>query len=129
MSVIGKLAEGLQGISSEFTIEALAKDLQPEVEAAMTRHQLDRQRESKLSPRLMIWLILSLPLRRELSYLNVLNWLLSGFRFLGFDIARNPVAEVRSVTLASGSASTSFATSSTSRRTLSRRSRQISTGS
>lgn len=93
MSFIGKLAGGLQAVASGFSIEVLAKNLQPEVDAALMKHDKDRQRESKLSPKLTVWLILMLALRRELSYRNVLNWLVSGLRSLGWDIPRNAVAD------------------------------------
>jgi hypothetical protein len=93
MSVIGKVSEGLQAVAATFTVEALAKDLQPEVHESLMRHQKDGQRQSKLSPVLTVWLILTLPLRRELGYRNLLNWLVSGLRSLGWNISRNSVAE------------------------------------
>lgn len=93
MSVIGKVARGLQAASADFTVEVLAKDLQVPVETALMRHEKDGQRQSKLSPVLTVWLILTLPLRRELGYPNLLNWLVSGLRALGWDIPRNSVAE------------------------------------
>lgn len=93
MSVIGKVSEGLQTVAATFTVEALAKDLQAEVHAALMKHDKDGQRQSKLSPLLTVWLILTLPLRRELGYRNLLNWLVSGLRSLGWNIPRNSVAE------------------------------------
>ncbi len=93
MTFIGKMADGLEAAARNFTVEVLAKDLQPEVLAALMRHNKDSQRESKLSPLLTVWLILMLPLRRELSYPNLLGWLVSGLRSLGWDIPRHAVAE------------------------------------
>ena len=93
MSLIGKLAGGLQSISKTFTIEALAKDLQPEIDAALMKHEKHAQRESKLSLRLTVWFILTLPLRRELSYPNLLDWLVSGLRSLGWNLPRHSVAD------------------------------------
>ncbi len=93
MRFIGKMADGLEAAARNFTVEVLAKDLQPEVLAALMRHNKDSQRESKLSPLLTVWLILMLPLRRELSYPNLLGWLVSGLRSLGWDIPRHAVAE------------------------------------
>ena len=93
MSFIGKLTGGLEAVASGFSIEALAKDLQPQIHAALMRHAKGGQRQSKLSPVLTVWLILALPLRRELSYRNVLGWLVSGLRSLGWNIHRNSVAE------------------------------------
>ena len=93
MSVIGIVTQGLQAVARNFTVEVLARDLQPEVLDALMRHDKDGQRESKLSPLLTVWLILMLPLRRELGYRNLLNWLVSGLRSLGWDIPRHSVAE------------------------------------
>jgi hypothetical protein len=42
---------------------------------------------------LTVWLILALPLRRDLSYDNVLDWLLSGLRAAGWKIPRHPVTD------------------------------------
>lgn len=93
MSFIGKLAGGLQSVANSFSIEVLAKDIQPEIDAALMRHGKNRQRQSKLTPRLTVWLILTLPLRRDLGYLNLLNWLVSGLRNLRSGIPRKSVAE------------------------------------
>ena len=93
MSLIGKLADGLQSISSTFTVEALAKDLQPEIDAALMKHEKDSQRQSKLSPKLTVWVVLTLALRRELSYPNLLDWLTSGLRSLGWNTPRHSVAD------------------------------------
>lgn len=93
MSFIGKLAGGLQSASSHFTIEALAIDMQPQIDRALMAHDKHRQRKSKLSPTLTVWFILTLALRRELGYQNLLNWLVSGLRSLGWNISRKPVAD------------------------------------
>jgi hypothetical protein len=102
MSLIGKLTDGLQSISKTFTVEALAVDLQPKIDAALMKHEKHSQRESKLSPRLSVGLILTLPLRRELSDPNLLDWLTSGLRSLGWDIPDTGSQMGRSPTLASG---------------------------
>src|SRR5262245_36523837 len=93
MTVIGKIAGGLQAAAATFTVEALAKDLQPQVQAALIKHGKAAQRQSKLNPLLVAWFILTLPLRRELGYHNLLDWLVSGLRDLGWNIPRNPLAE------------------------------------
>jgi hypothetical protein len=93
MAVIGKIAESLQAAAATFTVEALAKDLQPEVQAALIKHGKAAQRQSKLSPLLTVWFVLALPLRRELGYHNLLSWLLSGLRALAWDIPKKPLAD------------------------------------
>jgi Transposase DDE domain/Insertion element 4 transposase N-terminal len=91
MNVIDRLHSGLKAVAENFVVEALAKDLQPKIVEIIKKHGKDRQRKSPLSPLLSIWLILSLPLRRELSYPNVLDWLLSGQRAAGWKIPRHAV--------------------------------------
>ena len=93
MAVIGKNAGGLEAAAATFTVEALAKDLQPEVEAALIKHGKAAQRQSKVSALLGVWFILALGLRRELSYQHLLDWLLSGLRGLGWNIPRHSLAE------------------------------------
>jgi hypothetical protein len=93
MNVIDRLHSGLKAVAESFVVEALAKDLQPKIVEILKKHGKDRQRKSPLSPLLSVWLILSLPLRRELSYPNVLDWLLSGQRAAGWKIPRHPVAD------------------------------------
>jgi len=93
MTFIGKLAGDLQAAAHKFTLEALAKDLQPQIDAALIKHGKAAQRESKLSPKLMAWFNLALDLRRELSYHNLLDWLVSGLRSREWDIPRKPVTD------------------------------------
>lgn len=93
MKVIDHLASALKSMAESFTVEALAKDLQPMITAALHKNGKDRQRRSVLSPMLTVWLILSLPLRRELSYPNVLDWLLSGLRARGWKLPRRTVGD------------------------------------
>jgi len=93
MNVIDRLHSGLKTVAENFVVEALAKDLQPRIVEILKKHGKDRQRKSPLSPLLSVWLILSLPLRRELSYPNVLDWLLSGQRAAGWKIPRHCVTD------------------------------------
>lgn len=93
MSIIGKLDRGLEDLSGNFTLEALAADFQPAIEATLRKHQKDRQRKSPLSPQLITWLVLSLCLQRTLGYLNVLAWALSGLRLRFPGLERQPVTD------------------------------------
>lgn len=93
MTFIGKIAGDLQAAAQKFTLEALAKDLQPQIDAALIKHGMAAQRESKLSPRLMAWFNLALGLRRELGYDNLLDWLVSGLRSREWNIPRKSVTD------------------------------------
>src|SRR6266511_3024474 len=93
MRIIGRLNETLKDVAKNFTVEPLARDLQPVVNEALKKHGKDQQRKSPLSPLLTVWLLLSLPLRRDLNYFNVLDCLLSGLRNPGWDLPRQGVSE------------------------------------
>jgi len=93
MTFIGKLAGNLQAAAQKFTLEALAKDLQPQIDAALIKNGKASQRKSKLSPKLMTWFNLALGLRRDLGYDNLLDWLVSGLRSREWHIPRKPVED------------------------------------
>ncbi|MHC4407228.1 MAG: IS4 family transposase [Planctomycetota bacterium] len=93
MKIFGRLFQELEDVSGNFTVEAVANDFQPKIEESLKKHEKDGQRKSKLSPLLTVWVILVLPLRRDLNYHNVLSWLLSGLRSLGGNIPRDPVED------------------------------------
>ena len=93
MNFIGKARESFKHVSEDFTVEVLARDLQPVILETLRKHGKDRQRKSVLSPLLTVWLTLGLPLRRELSYHGVLDWLVSGLRSLGWNLPRRSVKD------------------------------------
>lgn len=93
MNVIDYLHSGLKACAENFVVEALAQHLQPRIVEILKKYGKDRQRRSPLSPLLSVWLILCLPLRRELSYPNVLDWLLSGQRARGWKLPRHGVQD------------------------------------
>jgi hypothetical protein len=81
MSIIGNAHEELARIARDFTVEALAAGtVHSTVEKALAASGRDRQRESPLQPKLMMWLVLCLPLFRSDSIPAVLARLLSGLR-------------------------------------------------
>jgi hypothetical protein len=71
------IAQELAPISLDFGLEPFAEALQPLIDKAHYR------KGTLLIPRLLVWLVLALTLRRDKNYTQVLNWLLSGFRWLG----------------------------------------------
>lgn len=93
MSIIGRLDGELERMARTFTIEALAKDFQPVILDALSRHKKAKQRKSVLTPVLTVWLILALTLRRDLAYPNVLAWLVSGLRRIGARLPRRLVKD------------------------------------
>ena len=93
MKILGNISDSLEHISRKFTVEAFGDDIQPMIEDSLMKHDKLKQRKSVLSPLLTVWVILGLALRREVSYKNVLGWLLSGLRSRISGIPRDPVAE------------------------------------
>ncbi len=49
MNFIGKAREAFKQVSGDFTVEPLAKDLQPVILETLRKHGKDRQRKSVLS--------------------------------------------------------------------------------
>lgn len=57
--------------------------LQPLIDESLKEHGKDTYRKgTQLIPRLLVWLVLVLTLRRDLNYDAALNWMLSGFRWM-----------------------------------------------
>ena len=70
-------------IGATFSLAPFDVLLQPLIEATLTEQGKSRwRRGTRLIPSLLIWLVLVLTLRRDLSYDQALNWLVSGFRWL-----------------------------------------------
>ena len=78
------IAQELEPISQDFGLEPFAETLQPLIDKALEAHDKAHFRKGTLLiPRLLVWLVLALTLRRDKNCNQVLNWLLSGFRWLG----------------------------------------------
>jgi hypothetical protein len=67
----------------DFNLASFGEILKPLIDQALAEHKKDKCRQGTLLvPRLLVWLVLALTLRRDLSYPRVLNWLVSGFRWI-----------------------------------------------
>lgn len=74
-------AFGQAGASFHFA--PFATILQPLIEQTLTEQGKDQCRKGvTLVPTLLVWLVLALTIRRDLNYHKVLNWMLSGFRWI-----------------------------------------------
>ena len=70
-------------IGANFSLAPFDALLQPLIEETLTEQgKRGGRRGTLLIPGLLIWLVLVLTLRRDLSYDQALNWLVSGFRWL-----------------------------------------------
>lgn len=83
-TMIRDAANALKGPS--FSLEPFASIIQPIIEAVLIEHKKNKYRKGTiLTPLIMVWLVLSLTLRRDINYHGTLNWMLSGFRWLQLD--------------------------------------------
>lgn len=85
--MINKMVDALQRIGPSFKLEPFASIIQPIIQDVLTEHRKDRYRKgSKLTPFVLVWLILTLTLRRDINYPKTLNWLISGPRWMFLDL-------------------------------------------
>ena len=78
-----KIISALEEIGPEFSLSPFAEELQPLIEETLKEHGKAKWRSgTKLLPKLTVWLVLALTLRRDLNCEQVLNWMVSGFRWL-----------------------------------------------
>lgn len=81
--MINTIADLLQKIGPCFKLEPFAHVIQPIIQDVLTEHKKDRYRKGTiLTPFVLVWLILTLSLRRDINYPKTLNWLLSGSRWM-----------------------------------------------
>ena len=70
-------------IGATFSLAPFDTLLQPLLDETLREQSQDHKRRgTRLLPRLLVWLVLVLTLRRDLNYDQALNWMLSGFRWL-----------------------------------------------
>jgi hypothetical protein len=77
------MADAFAQIGDSFSFAPFAKPCQPLVDEVLVEQGQDQYRQGTiLIPKLLIWLVLALTLRRDLNYHKVLNWMVSGFRWI-----------------------------------------------
>ena len=80
---VTSLAVAFAQIGATFNLAPFDVLLQPLIDETLAEHGQDHSRKgTRLIPRMLIWLVLVLTLRRDLNYDKALNWMLSGFRWL-----------------------------------------------
>jgi len=85
--MIKNVPEALKQIGPSFKLEPFATIIQPTIEDILAEHKKDKCRKGTLlTPFLMVWLVLTLTLRRDINYPKSLNWLISGVRWLRLDL-------------------------------------------
>ena len=67
----------------EFSVAPFDSILHPLIKQVLAEHGKAKYRKGTiLIPQLLVWLVLTLTLRRDLNYQKVLNWLVAGFRWM-----------------------------------------------
>ena len=85
--MIKNMVETLKQISPSFKLEPFATVIQPIIQEVLAKHKKNKYRKGTiLTPLLMVWLVLTLTLRRDINYPKTLNWLVSGLRWLHLDL-------------------------------------------
>ena len=70
-------------IGESFSLAPFAEVLQSIIEEVLVEQGLGKSRKGTLLvPTVLIWLVLALTIRRDMNYHKVLNWMVSGFRWL-----------------------------------------------
>jgi len=77
------MAEAIEHIAPSFSFAPFAEILQPHLEELLAERGLTKFRQGTvLVPKILIWLVLAMTIRRDLDYHKVFNWMLSGYRWL-----------------------------------------------
>lgn len=80
--MIKEMVESLKQIGPSFKLEPFAAIIQPIIQDVLAEYKKDKYRKGTLlTPLIMVWLILTLTLRRDINYPKTLNWLISGLRW------------------------------------------------
>ena len=81
--VLETMSNAFAQISASFSFAPFANTFQPLIDEVLTEQGKDEYRKGTiLIPKFLVWLVLVLTLRRDLNYHKVLNWMVSGFRWI-----------------------------------------------
>jgi len=81
--ILATMRDAFAQIGASFCLAPFSKILQPLIDETLAELGKDQYHgRTILTPRLSIWLVLALTLRRDLNCHKVLNWMVSGFRWL-----------------------------------------------
>ena len=81
--IFATMRDAFAQIGACFSFAPFSSVLQPLIDETLVELGKYQYRKGTiLTPRLLVWLVLALSLRRDLNYHKVLNWMVSGFRWL-----------------------------------------------
>lgn len=77
------MSDAFARIGASFSFAPFANTLQPMIGEVLVEQRKDGYRKGTiLTPKLLVWLVLALTLRRDLNYHKVLDWMIAGFRWI-----------------------------------------------
>jgi hypothetical protein len=84
MSYFTTMVDAFEQVGASFSFAPFAEILQPHLEEVLAEQGLNQKvrQGTLLIPTVLIWLVLALTIRRDLNCDQVLNWMMSGFRWL-----------------------------------------------
>jgi hypothetical protein len=81
--MLATMSDAFARIGASFSFAPFANTLQPMIGEALIEQGKDGYRKGTiLTPKLSVWLVLALTLRRDLNYHKVLDWMIAGFRWI-----------------------------------------------
>ena len=81
--IFATMRDAFAQIGPCFSFTPFSSILQPLITESLVEQGREQYRKGTLlTPTLLVWLVLALTLRRDLNYHKVLNWMVSGFRWL-----------------------------------------------
>ena len=84
----------LADLSSDYSLSPFAHRLSPLITETLRSQQQNRERYgTKLVSSFVVWLVLGLVLRRDKNSMAVLDWLMSGYRWLSCHLPKQLVSE------------------------------------
>lgn len=87
-------ASDLADLSSDYRLSPFSARLSPLIKETLRLQQKDRDRDgTKLVSSFVVWLVLGLTLRRDKNCIAVLDWLMSGYRWLSCVLPKQLVTE------------------------------------
>ena len=81
--IFATMRDAFAQIGAYFSFAPFSSILQPLIDETLVELDKDQYRKGTiLTPRLLVWLVLALTLRRDLNYHKAFNWMVSGLRWL-----------------------------------------------
>jgi hypothetical protein len=82
-TMFATMSDAFAQIGASFSFAPFANILQPMIGEVLVEQGQDGYRKGTiLTPKLSVWLVLALSLRRDLNYYKVLDWMIAGFRWI-----------------------------------------------